>query len=45
MALKHWKHWLLALAGSLGFKNFSAGYDALRKRLYGSKRNKDKNGA
>lgn len=44
MALKHWKHWLLALAGSMGFKNFRAGYDALRKRLYGSKR-KDKNGA
>ena len=44
MALKHWKHWLLALAGSLGMKNFRAGYDALRKHLYGSKR-KDKNGA
>ncbi len=44
IALKHWKHWLLALAGSLGFKNFRIGYDALRKHLYGSKR-KDKNGA
>ena len=44
MALKHWKHWFLALTGSLGFKDFRAGYDALRKRLYGSKR-KDKNGA
>ena len=44
MALKHWKHWFLALAGSLGFKNFRAGYDALRKWLYGSKR-KDKNDA
>jgi len=44
MALKHWKHWLLALTGTLGIKNFRAGYDALRKRLYNSKR-KDQHGA
>jgi glycosyltransferase involved in cell wall biosynthesis len=44
MALKHWKHWLLALADSLGVKNFRAGFDALRKRLYG-KKHKDKHGA
>ncbi|HSN94404.1 MAG TPA: glycosyltransferase family 2 protein [Anaerolineaceae bacterium] len=44
MALKHWKHWSLALAGSLGLKNFRAGYDALRKRFY-AKKHKDKHGA
>jgi len=41
MALKHWRHWLLALAGSLGFKNFRGIFDHLRKLLY-VKKHRDK---
>lgn len=37
MTMKHWKHWLLALAGSLGLRNFRAGFDLVRKHLYRSR--------